>query len=158
MLWRFSRRRRGYTSTARSRQSSRCRCYGFRGCAAICTAVSPRAQRRGKAQCCCRGSAIPPAQILKNCLLLTCMVAPCFDIVTCSYLLCGEGRKGSELGQISLIPEGIKTEYHIVCMPVPIGLKQSERIITVLIIKCDINHIINPECYRGVAWRQVSPE
>lgn len=42
-------------------------------------------------------------------------------------MLCGEGRKGSELGQISLIPEGIKTEYHIVCMPVPIRLKQSEQ-------------------------------
>ncbi|APM00784.1 hypothetical protein BU813_08145 [Klebsiella pneumoniae subsp. pneumoniae] len=65
-------------------------------------------------------------------------------MVTCSYLLCGEGRKGSELGQISLIPEGIKTEYHIVCMPVPIRLKQSEQEASRTNQKCDECHRISP--------------
>jgi hypothetical protein len=38
------------------------------------------------------------------------------------------------------------SEYHNVGKPVPVRLIQSERIITLMIIKCDIDHIVTLAC------------
>ncbi len=107
------------TSTAHSLRNNRCRYYGFRGAQQFILPGFRERYAGGKTQCAAVVPAIPPAQILKNCLLLTAWIAPCFDIVT-SHLhslaavqgvgvifLCGRGRKGPELANFPPSRKGL---------------------------------------------------
>ncbi len=79
----FSRTVAGLSSAARSQRNSRCRCYtGSRVRGSLYCRVSALALRRAR-------SPVPwclpyrqRGSTQELCLLLTCMVAPCFDIVT----------------------------------------------------------------------------
>lgn len=140
MLWRFSHRRRGCTSTARSQRNSRCRCYGFRGCAAVYIAVFPLALRRREAQCRRRGACHTASADLKELpsadlhgLLLVSTLSLLFHISLSETLrewllfFFADGPAKVQ-NWINFPPSGgVVTEYHNVGVCVLIWLKESEQ-------------------------------